>query len=416
MVHGQLRSEGWRNGETGEKRTKQVVVVDDRFGEVGVSLKYVSARIERARPGRHGQLNRGGPDEISSHSPQDALLAAVPHVLGFKPGSPSSWCRSGPRSRSPASTSRRPPRTARHSGTRACGTRWRPLPCAPAAGHAWRPSASPRTAATPRWPAEHLSNRLETVGITTHMRLWADGCVWSEFNTGDSGRCSPGGRRADAATGLVAGRVPAGREPEAMAASMVGDREPVARPSSSRRTPPPAHPPPSGNGHWTVSSSSSTDGNRLTDRRRRPPARGAGDHQHPRRALGGHDPREPHRPSVAMGRHDPPRPRRGPGARRRPWLAFASWLSGDGAKAWCALDEVPADQNYSMAAIVAGVLHGGLPPSEWEVRRSLVTGLAAIKTLKTWTSPTRPGPRAHVRQIGPASLSQRPPGPRPPER
>ena len=34
--------------ETGEKRTKDVVVVDNRFGEVGVSLKYVSARIERA--------------------------------------------------------------------------------------------------------------------------------------------------------------------------------------------------------------------------------------------------------------------------------------------------------------------------------------------------------------------------------
>ncbi|ABL79379.1 MULTISPECIES: hypothetical protein [unclassified Nocardioides] len=32
--------------ETDEKRTKNVVV-DNRFGEVGVSLKYRSARIER---------------------------------------------------------------------------------------------------------------------------------------------------------------------------------------------------------------------------------------------------------------------------------------------------------------------------------------------------------------------------------
>ena len=57
--------------------------------------------------------------------------------------------------------------------------------------------------------------------------------------------------------------------------------------------------------------------------------------------------------------------------------AFASWLSGDGAKAWCALDEVPTDQNYPMAAIVAGALEGALPPSEWESRRSLITGLSA---------------------------------------
>ena len=48
FVHGLERTESWSDKETGEKRTKDVVVVDSRFGEVGVSLKYVSARIERA--------------------------------------------------------------------------------------------------------------------------------------------------------------------------------------------------------------------------------------------------------------------------------------------------------------------------------------------------------------------------------
>ena len=48
FVHGLERTESWADKETGEKRTKDVVVVDSRFGEVGVSLKYVSARIERA--------------------------------------------------------------------------------------------------------------------------------------------------------------------------------------------------------------------------------------------------------------------------------------------------------------------------------------------------------------------------------
>jgi hypothetical protein len=47
-------------------------------------------------------------------------------------------------------------------------------------------------------------------------------------------------------------------------------------------------------------------------------------------------------------------------------LGFASWLRGDGARAWCALDQVPADRPYSMAAIVASALQNGLHPMEWE--------------------------------------------------
>ena len=46
VVHGLPRSEAWRDGGTCEKRTKQVVTVDNRFGEVGLSLKYGAARLE----------------------------------------------------------------------------------------------------------------------------------------------------------------------------------------------------------------------------------------------------------------------------------------------------------------------------------------------------------------------------------
>src|SRR3546814_7663093 len=35
FVHGLERTESWGDNETGEKRTKDVVVVDSRFGEVG---------------------------------------------------------------------------------------------------------------------------------------------------------------------------------------------------------------------------------------------------------------------------------------------------------------------------------------------------------------------------------------------
>lgn len=48
FVHGLERTESWPDKETGTKRTKDVVVVDNRLGEVDPSLRYVSARIDRA--------------------------------------------------------------------------------------------------------------------------------------------------------------------------------------------------------------------------------------------------------------------------------------------------------------------------------------------------------------------------------
>ncbi|MDP3890150.1 DUF4192 domain-containing protein [Nocardioides sp.] len=47
-------------------------------------------------------------------------------------------------------------------------------------------------------------------------------------------------------------------------------------------------------------------------------------------------------------------------------LAFAAWLAGDGALAWCGLDvcqQVRPD--YSMAGLVAHALEKGLPPTVW---------------------------------------------------
>ncbi|HET8604888.1 MAG TPA: DUF4192 domain-containing protein [Marmoricola sp.] len=47
-------------------------------------------------------------------------------------------------------------------------------------------------------------------------------------------------------------------------------------------------------------------------------------------------------------------------------LAFAAWLAGDGALAWCAVDRVlEQDPDYSMAHRVADCLTGALPPSVW---------------------------------------------------
>lgn len=47
-------------------------------------------------------------------------------------------------------------------------------------------------------------------------------------------------------------------------------------------------------------------------------------------------------------------------------LAFAAWLHGHGALAWCALDRcVEVDPEYSMAACVADLLERAVPPSVW---------------------------------------------------
>ena len=48
-------------------------------------------------------------------------------------------------------------------------------------------------------------------------------------------------------------------------------------------------------------------------------------------------------------------------------LAFAAWLSGNGALAWCAVDRAQeADPGYSLAALVAQTLACAMPPSAWE--------------------------------------------------
>jgi hypothetical protein len=47
-------------------------------------------------------------------------------------------------------------------------------------------------------------------------------------------------------------------------------------------------------------------------------------------------------------------------------LAFAAWLAGDGALAWCALDRAKvADPDYSMAMLVERALTCAVAPSSW---------------------------------------------------
>jgi hypothetical protein len=58
-------------------------------------------------------------------------------------------------------------------------------------------------------------------------------------------------------------------------------------------------------------------------------------------------------------------------AARASLLAFGSWLSGHGALAWCALDQVPEGRSYALANLVAAAVQGGMHPREWEAVNSL---------------------------------------------
>lgn len=50
-------------------------------------------------------------------------------------------------------------------------------------------------------------------------------------------------------------------------------------------------------------------------------------------------------------------------------LAFAAWQAGHGALAWCALDRsAEADEDYSLARLVAQALERAIPPEEWDDR------------------------------------------------
>lgn len=49
-------------------------------------------------------------------------------------------------------------------------------------------------------------------------------------------------------------------------------------------------------------------------------------------------------------------------------LGFASWLSGHGAVAWCALEQVPQDKPYALAGLVAAAVQSGMHPREWRRR------------------------------------------------
>ncbi|MDN5896845.1 MAG: DUF4192 domain-containing protein, partial [Nocardioides sp.] len=198
---------------------------------------------------------------LSIHSP-DELIAAIPHMLGFKPDESIVFVPI--RSELP---------TARID-----------LPITPRAEElAWRSIregmsryARPGAAVgivcftTDRQHADlvgrEFAARLDTIGIDTHLLLWADETRWADLVTGDMGLQTDDARERIATATVLAGRPPPASTRDSLAQSFVGDREPVATLLAETRANTAESSVPT-EGHWAVSrvQQFQRDGVRLDD-------------------------------------------------------------------------------------------------------------------------------------------------------
>jgi hypothetical protein len=317
------------------------------------------------------ESHRGGPREslgrsaIVVHTP-DELLAAMPHMLGF---SPQESIVLVPVSKGLPMARVDLPRTGldRDEVLRSLSGPY---------GRNARPGAMVALVCvtedrrSAELTSQHLAEGLEKVGVATPLRIWATDQRWKEFNTGEAGN-----RTTEAATRISAEAVMAGRARPAatrasLAESLRGDRAPVAEllpttraaaESSSTTT----------ERNWAVDRLEQfhTDGNRLND------------HDAAKMLVALTSTRVRDALWEDMSRDNATEhtalwtdlTRRAPDEVRTPaatLLAFSSWLNGDGAKAWCALDQIPDGPPYSMAALVATVLQEGVNPAVWEQMRA----------------------------------------------
>jgi hypothetical protein len=75
-------------------------------------------------------------------------------------------------------------------------------------------------------------------------------------------------------------------------------------------------------------------------------------------------------------------------------LGFSSWLSGNGAQAWTAVDLIPDPNNYTLARLTETTLQEAIPPGVWKN----VDASATASTLGSIALQ-----RAHLAQPGPTN-------------
>lgn len=319
----------------------------------------------------------------------DELLAALPHVLGFVPEESIVMVPIG--SALPAARADMPMTV--DESLQVAGSL-----SAAYAGHLQRPGAMlavvcltehRRVAET---TSRALAESLDHVGISTPIRLWATANRWTDLASGDTGPRNVPTRERMAAEAVYLGQRSPAPSRSALADALQGDGEPVAAVLGQARMAVQQDPPQHLRA-WAV--------NRL--------ARFHADRQ----ALD-----DPDAATMLVALESIPTrdalwldmsmetsrahaelwsdlTRRAPDEVRTPvasLLAFSQWLQGDGARAWVALEQIPAEaEPYPLADLIAQALETAAHPRAWEASKAqLVESEAYI--------PDRPGQR-HARAL-----------------
>ncbi len=298
---------------------------------------------------------------LSIHSP-DELIAAIPHMLGFKPQE--SIVLIPIRSDLPTARIDLP------TTPRAEELAWRSI--REGMSRYARPGAAVGIVCftADRQRADHvgreLAERLDTIGIETHLLLWADDSRWADLVTGDMGLQSDDARERVATMAVLAGRPQPAPTRDSLAQSLVGDREPVTELLAETRANT-ARSAVQVEGRWAVNrvQQFQRDGVRLND----------ADAARLLVAIEAIPTRDQLWLAMTRGnavshvalwtditKRAPDEVRTAPAS----LLAFGSWLSGDGAMAWCALDQVPEGKPYALANLIAAAIESGMHPREWE--------------------------------------------------
>lgn len=318
--------------------------------------------------------------KFSIHSP-DELVAAIPHLLGFQPEESIVFLPL--RSDLPVARVDIPTSAREREGV------WESI------SDAFSRYAQPGTSvgivcitanrATAEEVGPEFAARLDTIGIDTRVLVWADETRWADLDTGDIGLRTDAARERIAAATVLTGRAQPAASRDSLAASLVGDREPMAAllpetRSAARENTAKVE------GRWALGRMQrfQRDGIRLSDADaarllvavESTPTRDRLWLDMNRGNAGSH---------VAlwtdMTKRAPDEVRAAPAS----LLGFASWLSGHGALAWCALDQVPKDEPYALANLVAAAVQSGMHPREWEASMTLAQerGAEALAPTRT---------------------------------
>jgi hypothetical protein len=309
---------------------------------------------------------------LSIHSP-DELIAALPHLLGFTPEESIVFvpCRPDlPLARIDFPTTAAA-RDEAWDAIRSAFSRY----AQPGASVAIVCVSDDLEAA--ELVGHHFAVRLSSIGIAAPLKLSADATHWYDLDSGDSGLQTEAARDELAATTVLAGRAQPVRSRDALAASLVGDRKPIthllsgAREAASQTT---AHRERS----WALGRLEQfhEDGVRLDD----------GDAARLLVAVESIPIRDTLWNDIGLDNsashvalwtdltsRAPDEVRAAPAS----LLGFAAWQNGNGALAWCALDQVPIGKPYALANLTAIAVQTGIHPREWEAVKADPTQRAA---------------------------------------